>query len=159
MREAAGTFVEILPNALWGALEFYDRVTALPPCPPEPCISLAMMPAGPVGGWANFLRGMSSRVLLRTPAQLQAKFKHAGVFGVTGNYNKVNAVQFSRAINMHINSPSVIVIKGSYHGIPATHYLDPWTGLNVVEDAAGYFWTGWKLGNDQLRNVLMHGGL
>lgn len=35
----------------------------------------------------------SSRGLLNTSRQLQAKFKHAGDFSVTGNYCKANAVK------------------------------------------------------------------
>lgn len=42
-----------------------------------------------------------SNVLLNTSRQLQAKFKHAGDFGVVGNYSKANAGKFSSAINQH----------------------------------------------------------
>lgn len=101
----------------------------------------------------------ASRVLLRTPQQIQAKFKHASDFGVAGNYSKPKAAEFSQAIHEHINSPSVRSIPGTYHKQPVTHYLDPSTGLNVIVDPAGNFVSGWRLSPAQLQNVLKHGGL
>jgi hypothetical protein len=64
----------------------------------------------------------ASNVLLRTGKQLQAKFKHATDFGVSGNYSKVNAAEFSRAVHQHINSSGVRAIEGTYHKQPVTHY-------------------------------------
>ena len=103
--------------------------------------------------------GPTSRVLQTSSQQLQAKFKHAAAFGVTGNYSKANAVQFSRAINQHVNSPGVQVIYGTYHRQPVIHFLDPSTRLNVIADRAGHFISGWRLNTDQIMNVLKHGGL
>lgn len=99
-----------------------------------------------------------SQILIRSPKQLQAKFKHAADFGVTGNYNKTNAARFSAALNEHINAPGTQVITGTYHGDAVTHYLDPTTGLNVIA-RNGTFVSGWKLSPAQLSNVLQHGGL
>ncbi len=101
----------------------------------------------------------SSDVLLNSSKQLQSKFKHAGDFGVTGNYSKANAAKHSEALNQHINSPAVTKISGTYRGNPVTHHLDPATGLNVIVDPSGAFISGWKLGPEQLQNVLSHGGL
>jgi RHS repeat-associated protein len=103
--------------------------------------------------------GSASRVLLRTPQQLQAKFKHAADFGVAGNYSKANAAEFSRAIHQHINNPVISAIEGTYHKQAVTHYLNPSTGLNVMADATGNFISGWSLSPSQLQNVLTHGGL
>ena len=69
------------------------------------------------------------------------------------------AADASRAINSHINSPSVQIIKGTYRGQDVIHYLDPKTGLNVVSDPAGNFIDGWKLGTDQLKSVTTSGRL
>jgi len=91
--------------------------------------------------------------------QLQAKFKHAPDFGVSGNYNKANASELSRAIERHVQDPAVRVIEGTYHRAPVIHYLDPTTGLNVMTDLAGNFISGWRLSAEQLQNVLAHGGL
>ncbi|MDR2010639.1 MAG: FG-GAP-like repeat-containing protein [Bacteroidales bacterium] len=101
----------------------------------------------------------SSNVLLNTPKQLQAKFKHAGDFGVLGNYSKVNATKFSSAINKHINSTGVQTINGTYRGQSVIHYLNPNTGLNVISSPSGQFISGWKLNPTQLQNILKHGGL
>jgi hypothetical protein len=100
-----------------------------------------------------------SEILLRTSTQLQAKFKHAKDFGVAGNYSKINATEFSKAIHQHINSSGVRAIKGTYHKQPVSHFLDSATGLNVMADPAGNFISGWRLSPAQLQNVLNHGGL
>ena len=67
----------------------------------------------------------SSNVLLNTSRKLQAKFKHAGDFGVVGNYSKANAGKFSSAINQHINSAGVQTIKGTYRGQSVIHWQPP----------------------------------
>ncbi len=102
---------------------------------------------------------MSSRVLLNTSEQLQKKFKHAGDFGVVGNYTKANAGKFSSAINQHINASGTQVIQGTYRGQSVVHYLNPTTGLNVISSPSGQFISGWTLNPIQLQNVLKHGGL
>jgi len=100
-----------------------------------------------------------SKVLLNTSRQLQAKFKHAADFGVSGNYSKANAAKFSAAINQHINAAGVQAINGTYRGQAVIHYLNPSTGLNVISSPTGQFISGWKLNPAQLENVLKHGGL
>lgn len=99
-----------------------------------------------------------SQILLRSPGQLQSKFKHAGDFGVAGNYSKANAAKFSAAVNQHINAAGTRAIQGTYRGGSATHYLDPSTGLNVIS-RNGEFLSGWRLNPDQLANVLRTGSL
>jgi hypothetical protein len=101
----------------------------------------------------------SSKVLLNTSKQLQAKFKHADDFGVLGNYSKANAGKFSSAINQHINSVGIQTINGTYRGQSVIHYLNPNTGLNVISNPAGQFISGWKLNPAQFQNILKHGGL
>jgi RHS repeat-associated protein len=122
----------------------------------------------PIGKLAKFVpkpkfvvssaKGGSS-VLLNTSRKLQAKFKHAGDFGVMGNYSKSNAGKFSSAINQHINSAGIQTINGTYRGQSVIHYLNPNTGLNVISSPTGQFISGWKLNPTQLQNVLQHGGL
>ena len=108
---------------------------------------------------SSYATKTSSNVLLNTSRQLQAKFKHAGDFGVVGNYSKANAGKFGSAINQHINSAGVQTINGTYKGQSVIHYLNPNTGLNVISSPSGQFISGWKLNPAQLQNVLKHGGL
>lgn len=63
----------------------------------------------------------ASTVLMRTPLQLQKKFKHAGDFGVTGNYSKTNAAKFSAAMHQHMNDAGTQRIVGTYRNAPAAH--------------------------------------
>ncbi len=108
---------------------------------------------------ADAAKTEASQILGMTKQQLQSKFKHAGDFGVTGNFNSANASKFSSAINQHINSPSVKAIQGTYRGNPVTHYVDPSTGLNAIAGPAGNFISGWKLSPQQLNHVLTTGTL
>jgi hypothetical protein len=105
--------------------------------------------------------GESSLVLGFTRRNLQKGFtKHGADFGLTGNWNPRRAAEFSAAVNQHVNSPGVRAISGSYRGVPGyTHYLNPQTGLNVVVDSAGEYVTGFRLGANQLNDVLTKGNL
>jgi RHS repeat-associated protein len=105
--------------------------------------------------------GESSIVLGFTRRNLQKGFtKHGADFGLTGNWNPRRAAEFSAAVNQHINSAGVRAISGSYRGVPGyTHYLNPQTGLNVVVDSAGEYVTGFRLGANQLNDVLTKGNL
>ncbi len=91
--------------------------------------------------------------------QLQKKFKHAGDFGVPGNYNSANARKFQDAVEAHVMGPGTQALPGTYRGEKVTHYLDPSTGLNVIQDAAGNFLSGWKLSPQQLHHVTTSGNL
>jgi hypothetical protein len=91
--------------------------------------------------------------------KLQMKFKHACDFGITGNFNKINAARFGVAINNHVNSPMVKSIKGTYRGQPVIHFIDPNIGLNTIFTLSGEFISGWKLKLPQLQNVLKRGSL
>jgi hypothetical protein len=108
---------------------------------------------------SRVLAKSSSRILNATTKQLQAKFKHAANFGVTGNWNKAAAGRFNSAINQHINSAGVKTINGTYRGQSVIHHINPNTGLNVISSPSGQFISGWKLNPTQLQNVLKHGGL
>jgi hypothetical protein len=50
---------------------------------------------GPAGGRTSGAPAVN-RILLRSPSQVQSKFKHAADFGVRGNYSKANAAGFAR---------------------------------------------------------------
>jgi hypothetical protein len=92
--------------------------------------------------------------------QLQKKWKHAEVFGISGSYTKENAVKYERAISEHISSPKTKVISGTYkHSKNVVHYVNPDNGLLVMKDEAGVFISGWKLSEAQLKNVLERGSL
>lgn len=101
----------------------------------------------------------TSKVLLNSAKLIQKKFKHASDFGISGNYNKENAVAYSRALNQHINSPSTIEIEGIYKSNSVIHHLDPDSGLNVMTDRSGNFISGWRLNPGQLTNVTERGSL
>jgi hypothetical protein len=111
---------------------------------------------------AGVFRGVGAgrRLLTASSKQLQKKFsKHAGDFGMVGNWNKSQAGNFFNALEDHMNAQNVRRIVGTYKRQPAIHYLDPNTGLNVVKKPNGEFWSGWRLGPQQLNGVLNNGTL
>lgn len=94
-----------------------------------------------------------------TRSQLQHAFKHAKDFGVTGNPNNRTLSEFSSALQSHVDAASTRVIQGTYRGNAVTHHVDPSTGLNVIRDSSGNFFSGWKLSPQQLQHVLTTGKL
>jgi uncharacterized Zn-binding protein involved in type VI secretion len=100
-----------------------------------------------------------ARNLTFTRPQLQHAFKHAEDFGVSGNPSNATLDQFQAAIEDHVQSPDTLSIDGTYHGKPATLFVDPATGVNVIGKPSGDFVSGWKLSPEQLRNVMTRGKL
>ncbi|WP_350024124.1 colicin D domain-containing protein [Pseudomonas protegens] len=91
--------------------------------------------------------------------QLQHAYKHAGDFGVVGNANKKTIAEFEVAVQKHIAAPETKLIEGTYRGNPATHFVDPNTGINIIRDPSGNFLSGWKLNPQQLLHVVKSGKL
>jgi RHS repeat-associated protein len=124
-----------------------------------------------IGGWfkkrfQTLLEGFERKAITAgersirySKKQLQHGFKHAKDFGVSANQSNKALAEFSAAVQNHVDAPGTLVIQGTYHNIPATHFVDPTTGLNVIRDATGNFWSGWKLSPAQLHHVLTTGKL
>ena len=90
--------------------------------------------------------------------QIQAKYKHAPLFGVDGNYNPINGGLFREALIDHMREFKPI--SGTYHGKEVYHYLDPESGLNVMVDKkTKRFISGWELSKIQKEYVLENGNL
>ncbi|MCU7843179.1 MAG: RHS domain-containing protein [Candidatus Thiodiazotropha sp. (ex Monitilora ramsayi)] len=105
-----------------------------------------------LGSAVNRSMGFSQR-------QLQHAFKHAGDFGITGNWNKANGNAFQDAIMSHIGNPATEIIQGTYRGKPANHFYNPNTGLNVIRDENMNFLSGWRLSTQQRHYVSKTGNL
>lgn len=94
-------------------------------------------------------------------SQLQSKFKHAEIFGITGNSGKETLLKFANSIESHIKAATTKVIEGTYHQTQKViHYVDVSSGINVMKDYAnGNFISAWRLSPEQLKNVLERGSL
>lgn len=101
----------------------------------------------------------SSRDIALPMRQLQRKFKHAPVFGITGTANTASLTRYAEAIVRHVRDPATRAINGTYRRQQVTHFFNPNTGVNVVRSSDGRFVSGWRLSTDQLINLLNHGGL
>lgn len=110
-------------------------------------------------GTAEAAARQAQRVVTFSARQLQSKFKHAGDFGVRGNYSRANGEALQRAIEAHVRDAGTQVIQGTYRGQQATHFYNPTTGLNVIRDARGAFQAGWRLSRAQVEHLLRNGAL
>jgi hypothetical protein len=108
---------------------------------------------------ANATEATTARAIEIDQTQLQRKFKHAGDFGVAGNWSGSTATQFEQAIRKHVSDETTRVIQGSYRAQPVTHFYNPNTGLNVIRDTEGRFVSGWKLNAAQTEHLLANGRL
>ena len=100
-----------------------------------------------------------SQVLEQSPYSVISTDMNGMIKSWNKGAEKIFGYSASEALNKHINRSDIMIINGTYHKNPVTHYLDPNTGLNVMADPSGNFISGWKLGSEQLKNVLKHGGL
>jgi len=92
-------------------------------------------------------------------SKVQHEFKHAGDFGIDGNWNQANGESFQNALEDHIaNAPEQI--QGTFRGtIQATHYYDPASQLWVGVDTQGGLVGAWKLGPEQIENLFNGGNI
>ncbi|MEG4006450.1 colicin D domain-containing protein [Microcoleus sp. Pol11C1] len=91
--------------------------------------------------------------------QLQSKFKHASDFGIGGSYSLENIRKFRNAIENHLQSSTTKVRNGTFRRMSVVHYFDPKTALNVILNDQGYFVSGWKLNEDQLKAIIDTGNI
>jgi RHS repeat-associated protein len=120
-----------------------------------------LLPGTTMGG-PQILRSAgaaANRIVNFSTQQLQSKFKHASAFGVNGPWNKANAAAFESALQSHVDDAATLVIQGTYHQMPVTHFVNPTTGLNVMKGADDAFISAFRLGTEQLKNVLTRGSL
>jgi hypothetical protein len=93
------------------------------------------------------------------PKSLQHEYKHAGDFGVNGNWNAINREIFAEAIRNHIDNAPVELTGTFRWKTPVTHYFDPATNLWAAVDANGIFVAGWKLSNQQAEDLINLGNI
>lgn len=92
--------------------------------------------------------------------QVQSQLaQHGEDFGFRAANNASGRGDYIARLVDHMKSPATIRIEGTYRGVPAVHYIDPETGLDVATRANGDFWVAWQLSPDQIWNVLMRGSL
>ncbi len=139
----------------------YQYRHLIEPAVPSPSAIKPQSSTAATGNTVGLSLSTGSRRLSLTysQAQLQHSFKHAKDFGVSGSWNKRNGELFQNAIENHVRNPNTVRISGSYRGSPATHFYNPTNGNNVFTKADGNFWGGWKLSQEQARNITSHGGL
>ncbi|WP_083902651.1 colicin D domain-containing protein [Janthinobacterium sp. HH01] len=63
------------------------------------------------------------------------------------------------ALQRHVESPGIQVLKGTFRGMPVTHFLDPASRLNVMRDSNDDFLSAWRLTPMQFSHVIRAGRL
>lgn len=97
--------------------------------------------------------------LTTSRAQIEAKFKHAGDFGVAESRGKSEFDAFDQAVSRHVSDPSTMHIAGTYRGNPAILNYNPSSGLVVVQGPTGEFISGWRVSQVQANNIVTQGKL
>ncbi|WP_440099377.1 polymorphic toxin-type HINT domain-containing protein [Streptosporangium sp. H16] len=92
---------------------------------------------------------------------VQKKYKsHAHQFGVHGNENKANVLEFAKKLKEHMAAPGTKMFRFKYHGQGiAIGFIDMKTGLMVMLRPNGAFWSSWKLGANQIDDIVRKGEL
>jgi hypothetical protein len=98
-------------------------------------------------------QSIKKRIIYFHDKQLQEKFKHASDFGIQESWSLQNLTKFQIAIENHVQSSTTKVRWGTFRRMPVVHYFDPQTALNVFSDDKGYFISGWKLKENQLKAI------
>jgi hypothetical protein len=91
-----------------------------------------------------------------TASKLQHEFKHAGDFGVTGNWNKATGEAYQKAIQNHIDT-ATDVYRSTYRGQDVNVYINKSTGVGAYTDLSGNYIGGWKFSPDQMNFHLTNG--
>jgi hypothetical protein len=104
----------------------------------------------PSGGWPE---------LRLSRGQVEAKFKHAAEFGVTAGRSRAGFDEFEQALRDFVRTPGSIRVRGTYNGQPAIITVDKESGLMVLQEPDGEFWTCWRLNPQQLMHALRDGKL
>lgn len=92
-----------------------------------------------------------------TVNKLQHEYKHAGDFGITGNWNNSKAVEYQQAIESHISSATDIFIS-KYKGDDVYVYFNSRTQIGAYVDYRGSYVGGWKFSQNQI-NYHMNNGI
>lgn len=91
--------------------------------------------------------------------RLQHTFKHSKSFGINENMNTQSLEKLRLAIQKHADDPQTLVIKGTYHKNPVSHYFNTRTGINVIQGKSGDLISFWKLSDSQIYHILRNGKL
>jgi hypothetical protein len=92
-------------------------------------------------------------------SQLEAKFNHAGDFGVTESRGASGFQAFGKALDSFVGDTDTVRVVGTYRGSPAILNYNPSTAQVVVQSPAGGFISGWQMSPAQLQNVISRGSL
>ena len=85
---------------------------------------------------------------------------HAGDFGVTGNRNSANLKTYVQAMQDHMTDPDTKIFRFNYRSQgSAVGFIKPDSGLMVMLHTDGTFWSGWRLGDNQLTDIIDNGHL
>ena len=91
--------------------------------------------------------------------KLQHEYKHAGDYGISGNWNSANGKAFEDAIRRQMDTVAHPIL-GTYRGnIQVYHFFNPKTGVDTMIDIHGNFVAGWRLSPEQIECLLRFGNV
>ena len=86
--------------------------------------------------------------------QIEAKFKHARDFGVTGPRGASGFDAYGKALDRFVRDPFTVRVRGTYRGDPVILNYNPANRLIVVQAPDGSYVSGWQMSRAQLQNVI-----
>jgi uncharacterized protein YukE len=107
-------------------------------------------------GNASRLSNLASKLpdMTESQAQLEAKFKHAGDFGVTEPRGAAGFDAYGKVLDKFVRDSSTVRVRGSYRGEPAILNYNPTNRLVVVQAPDGAYVSGWQMSRAQLQHVI-----
>ncbi|MEU2250790.1 colicin D domain-containing protein [Streptomyces sp. NPDC019224] len=77
-----------------------------------------------------------------------------------GNLNGANLKRFEESMRSHITADGTKIYRFDYRGQgPAAGFINPATQKMVMLHADGKFWSAWKLGDKQFKDIIDKGFL
>ncbi len=112
------------------------------------------------GDCSDEVTSAGQHVIQTTTRQLQHTFKHAGDFGLSGNWSKPMEQKFLETLQTHVNGANTVTIEGTYRGTEqVVHYFDATTGCDVMLDLQGNLVGAWQLSQKQIEYLLSNGNV
>lgn len=75
------------------------------------------------------------------------------------SWNSVTRQEFETALRNLMNDPSTQIVIGSFRSMPAVHYFNAETGIDVFFHEDGRLWSAFPLSEDQIINLTTTGNV
>jgi hypothetical protein len=111
------------------------------------------------GALGRITSGASFPALTTTTAQLESKYKHAKVFGVTAARGRAGFKAFESALVDFLAEPTTVRILGTYRRERVILSYNRESKLIVIQSTSGELVSAWEMTPGQALHVISKGSL